>query len=210
MRVLALFFFAFGHVTYAQTQLTGVKVNIETLENGFEVTAVYAIDVPNDSEELNLKALTFGGARISQIEMERLEPTTSQGYELTSMHIPLPNGQKPEKITLHYQVVPGDKGEIPIFFGDWQSASSDQDFFQVHLNTDIGTNLLFPADSESDTSGDAKVIRASLPASTSMIQVEQGSDAGSAWIRRVDQMVIIIFILIGALIWFNRKRLIYG
>ncbi len=209
MRVLILLCLVLGHVVSAQPQLNGVKVNIESLQEGFEVKSIYTINVPDESENIHLKALTFGGAVISHIQIEGFESTTSQGYELTSVNIPL-SGPTPNKIILRYQVVPGNKGEIPVFFGDWTSASSDQDFFQVQLNTDAETNLLFPADSKHVVSEGAKVINASLPAAASMIRIEQGSDSGSVWIRRVDQIVIIIFIMIGALIWYNRKRLIYG
>lgn len=208
MRFLALLFIGLGHLAAAQTQLTGVNVNIESSQNEFKVRATYSVEVQDDTEGLNLKALTFGGARISDIRIVGFEPVTSQDYELTSIRIPFTKIQKPQKVIVQYQVVPGEKGEIPIFFGDWQSASSDQDFFQLELNTAPGTNLLFPADSE--TSEDATIIRATLPATTSMIRVEQGSDSGSTWISRIDQLVIAIFMVIGVLIWFNRKRLIYG
>lgn len=211
IRVLLIYFLAsFCHIISAQALLSGVKVTIEESQSGFGVQAIYQVQIPDDIKALNLKVLTFGDANIEGVIVNGVEIEITEAPGLASIQIPLLAVRKPDILTLSYQVKPGKKGEIPLFFGDWQSTSSDQDFFQIQLEANHKTNLLFPADGKRISSGDLKVVSASLPAATSMIRVEQGSDTGIQWIKRVDQMVIALFTVIGVLIWFNRKRLIYG
>lgn len=211
IRVLLICFLTtFCHLVSAQVLLSGVKVTIQESQSGFGVQAIYQVEIPDDIKTLNLKVLTFGDANIEGVIVNGVEIEINEAPGLNSIQIPLLAKQKPKDLTLSYQVKPGKKGEIPIFYGDWQSTSSDQDFFQIQLKANHKTNLLFPTDGEHSNSGELKVISASLPAATSMIRVEQESDTGIQWIKRVDQIVIVLFTLIGALIWFNRKRLIYG
>ncbi len=192
---------------WAQSKLKGVQVKIQESGAYFEVSASYAVEIPEEVRTLKLKALGFQGASIEQIEVasENFEIEETQDL-ITLLVTP---GQGLDTITMSYRVIPGKKGEIPLFFGEWQSTSSDQDFLQLQLTASRETNMLFPAENEVTLESTFKEIRASIPAATSMIRVEQGANKGSQWMQRVDQFVIGLFLVIGILIWFNRKRLIY-
>lgn len=208
MRGLSIVFLFVAHHTWAQVKLDGVKVVIEETETSIQVNATYLITVPDEIEVLNLKALKFKGSSIQQLTVNAEHPDVDHGSEVSALRISF-SEQKSDSLKLQYQVTPGFKGEIPLFFGDWQSTSSDQDFFQLQMIALRETSLLFPNDHHTKVESTYKAITSSLPATVSMIRIDD-SGGGSQWANRVDQMVIVIFLIIGALIWFNRKRLIYG
>ena len=208
MRGLALILLLLNHTIWAQIKLEGVRVFIEETETSIDVKTTYLTVIEDQADTLQLKALNFKGSSIQQLKVNTFTSSVDFGADLNTVTI-LVSGQKPETITLSYQVTPGYKGEIPIFFSDWQSSSSDQDFFQLEMKVLEGTNLLFPAEIQAKDGGDFMSIKTELPATVSMIRIDD-SGTGNAWIKRVDQMVIVLFLIIGSLIWFNRKKLIHG
>ncbi|MDW3191088.1 MAG: hypothetical protein R8G66_01950 [Cytophagales bacterium] len=208
MRALALILLLLNHSIWAQIKLDGVRVFIEETETSIEVKATYLTLIDDQVDTLQLKALNFSGSSILQLKVNSFISSIDFGSDFSIVTIPF-SGQKPETITLSYQVTPGYKGELPIFFSDWQSSSSDQDFFQLQMKVMEGTSLLFPAETQAEDVGEFMNIKAELPATVSMIRIDD-SGTGNARIKRVDQMVIVLFLIIGVLIWFNRKRLIHG
>lgn len=208
MRGLLLILMLISLTGWAQTKLNGVKVFVEETETSIEVTTTYLTDIPEQVDTLHLKALYFKGSSIQQINVNYFSSSIDLSTDLSKVTVPL-TGQKPDSITLSYRITPGYKGEIPLFFSDWQSSSSDQDFFQLKMNVFAETSLLFPTETQAAGTDVFKVIKADLPATVSMIRIDD-SGTGNVKIQRVDQMVIVLFLIIGTLIWFNRKRLIHG
>lgn len=208
MRYLVIIGLFFQFQAAAQVKLSGVNVKIEEVESHFLVKTTYKVDIPENGKSLKIKALSFGNSIINEVKVESMKIDLEESSDMTTLI--LNPTTETESFTVSYRVTTGEKGEIPIFFGEWQSTSSDQDFFQVRMSVPTTTHLLFPTEYESQEERAHKIFVASLPAAVSMIRVEQNSDAGALFIKRVDQFVIVTFLIIGVLIWFNRKRVIYG
>ena len=119
-----------------------------------------------------------------------------------------------DSIQLSYTVkVSKDIFYVPFFFSNLSAASSDDGFFKLNLISSESIHVHFPT-TEMIEAMDGDVQRSSfeLPALISGVRLELLNDSESPRdiVAIVDGSVALLFAGIGFLIWYNRKKLIYG
>jgi len=212
----------------AQSKLTGVSTDLKCINEQYFIQQNINVNLEDTVSYLDLKALIFEGSDIKDIEVfvgtnydsddKVIHPVhfnnlNSKG--LTHLRIILKESNA-ETISIHYTVkVDKSTFYLPLFFTDFVAASSDNDFFKMSISYAQKEyyQIHYPTVQLTELIENGKIVaQFELPALTSMIRMEQlaYADKPFNFVDLVDWGVALLFILIGFLIWHNRKRLIYG
>lgn len=217
-----LLLLACSSITYSilgQETLTKATVKATLDNNTFQVEQRLYIEVPDSITSLDLKSLIFESSTISKIQVAAenqliaYENVDTHGLIHLVLNIDKLSHQE---IIISYQVgMEQSAFYLPLFFTDLAALSSDNDFFKMAIELPEGQAYFihFPAMPIDQQQKDGtKTLQFELPALPSVIRMELLSSnmEKPLYIRMVDWGVAILFIVIGYLIWRNRKQLIYG
>jgi len=202
----------------AQGELVHSSVKVNMTTPVIAVEQFLELNLPDSIQNIEIKVLNFKNVTLSLISAKSegkilpIEIITSKGLQ----HFKLSSLNSIRNITLNYNVfIEGDAVEIPIFFTDLPAASSENDFFKAELKTQTNHSydIQFPKVTLSETiENEIKTIKLEIPALPSVLKAKRtfNEKLELSFLSLVDGFVALIFVVIGILIWKNRKRLIYG
>ncbi|MCC1485104.1 hypothetical protein [Winogradskyella immobilis] len=216
----ALFYFLFFLTSsiIAQSQLTSASAKVDMSTEVISVTETLNFKLPDSIHNITLKALKFQKIAIEIIEV--ISEDKNLDFQIIpdkGLHqIRITSKEQIKSINLNYKVdVKNNNIQIPLFFTDLSAATSENDFFiaEIKTNSNDYLNVLFPnVDLNESMENELKILRLEIPALPSVLRLERLStkEKGFTFLSIIDGLVALIFVVIGILIWRNRKRLIYG
>jgi hypothetical protein len=201
----------------ANGTIESVIVDIDIKEGNYSIKQSIAVLLTNEDEAFLIRALPVKEAQLFidsiLVDNERVSSEVINMTGTLDSRIELSAGNK--IIDIYYQLseIP-DEFTIPIFFTSLAASNSETDFFKATISTTIDYKFIvqFPmVPLIEEENGMYRVTSFQLPSSPSMIRVKKGtsSDVKSSgeW---VDWGVGFVFLIIGVLLWINRKKLTYG
>ena len=205
----------------AQGELANASVKIDVRNTSqIEVIQKLVLNLPDSTQQFELKALKFKGTQLKlntiQSDGNVIKFSEDHSDELQTVTINS-NDKSFENIELKYTLeTDNELVYLPIFFTNLAASSSDNDFFKAELKMTRDQNMLmhFPKVDmiEKETSTE-KILSMQVPALPSLFRIElplKGEISKMSIAAIVDWLVVLIFILIGAIIWKKRKQLMYG
>ncbi len=210
---------------FAQSKIDQVAIEAKTIDGIFYVTEKLHVSLMDTVTVLNLKSINFSGSEISKVivqvnDDQRL--ATDLSYELVNneglyhIKIGIPDA-KLRVIQVSYLVTTKQKEVyLPLFFTDLAAAASENDFFNMLISYPENESfyLHFPAGNlvRSNEISGYETIQFNLPALASVVRLERLASHTSSpfYIKAIDWATALLFIAIGIIIWFYRKKLIYG
>ena len=190
------------------------------MENRTYVRQYLDLDLPDSLRPLNLRLLEFKGNSLlevsAKVDGEEISLKRQDSDGLVSISATLPKGNSTPKLELQYTLATATAEHyIPFFFTELAASDSDNDFYALQLRlpekqeytlhfTNVPVKELF-ADG-------TKEVRFQVPALISVLRMELHPEARPQWsfAQLMDGMVVLIFLIMGVVIWLNRKRLAYG
>lgn len=194
-------------LTQAQNTLDSVQTVVHRKNGKYEIQQSFFLTI-SDPQPLQLRALRFDGIVFEYISVENQDFVQTTSDEEIRLNI----AQYRQPLVVSYNVRPSDKlTNLPLFFTPFNASSSVDDFFRCKFTGehDQSFYLHFP-NVELITTEEGFSFQ--LPALPSALRIElvDGSTSRSNIVTIADWIVAVIFLAIGVLIWFNRKKLIYG
>ena len=213
---------------FAESTISGVKTSLVCAEGEYFVQQDLMVELDDTLSYFDLKALIFEGTEIKYIDVsfgrengskdEVMSPVDYEALNSSGItHLRISN--KPKKVALirlQYALrISKDVFYVPLFFTDFGAASSDNDFFRMNIQYAETANyhLHFPTVPISTENQDGTLIsQFELPALASMIRMERLEDSNERvnYVNIIDGSVALAFVIVGFLIWYYRKQLIYG
>ncbi|AXT20114.1 hypothetical protein D7030_03065 [Flavobacteriaceae bacterium AU392] len=221
MRKTAFLFVVFFTVIIgAQSELTSASVEIDIKDTSYiEVKQTLLLNIPDSIQQLNLKLLKFEGISVTLNKVnsnkEMINFTKEDSKELQEI-ILFSNGRPFQTIELNYSVqVENEEFYLPLFFTELLASSSDNDFFNARIKMQNNQNIImhFPnVELTENVEFNKKNITMQVPALPSLFRMEFTSETVSraSVTAIVDWVIALVFVLIGIIIWRNRKQLMYG
>jgi len=211
-------------LVYGQGTILSAQAIISSIDNSFDVTESIQLGVDDTVTYLDFKMLLFERSVVSDVLVElKKDKNASTGSKTISyidlstdnlkvIRVPIKESQW---IDLKYTVSSKQEMiDIPLFFTDLKASSSDKDFMKILLESSTLTSykMYFPLANPTESVSPLTNIYTtySLPALNSLIRLKNVSGKSDYGLILVDVGVALIFVLVGLLIWFNRKKLIYG
>lgn len=204
----------------AQSELLSVSAEVDITTSAIIVQQNLILNLPDSVQVFKLKALDFKGTTLSDISAKSGETNLNlkESYSEGLNHIELTasNGISLKDISITYKVEVDEANfYLPLFFTNLAAASSDNGFFKMNIKMlqKQAYIIHFPkVEIIEKTANNYKELIFEVPALPSLLRIELFSDekSGFNFINTVDWLVGVIFVVIGFLIWKNRKKLMYG
>ncbi|MDT0608004.1 hypothetical protein [Croceitalea rosinachiae] len=219
-KVFVLIFLLATGASQSQGKLAGASALVKLKQDTTIIRQNLYLNLPDSTKQLSLKILEFEGNKLLNVSIHSSGQNIaikSQGTNgLITIPIELPIENFSDKLELVYTVETKTTDRyIPFFFTDLSASNSDNDFLTIKLESanDLNYTLLFP--NVETTERDTDVMRQidfQIPALTSMLRLEihDGPKTHIALAIWMDSLVAVIFIIMGIVIWLNRKHLAYG
>lgn len=211
MRIGLIFLGGLLNLTALSSELTHVSVTCREQAEFFQVAQSLQVRVAEGIDTVSLKVLNFSGSNIRRVDVPdygfNWEEAANQGSLTIETSTP-----GTQTITITYEVFLGEKGELPLFFGNFQTNPVEEDFFQFDLTGDEAYDFLFPSiPPETTHINDQFRYQLSLVEAPSMIRLRKIDETATLnLIILADLFVVVTFVIIAVLIWRNRNRLMYG
>lgn len=219
-KTVSLFAVLFTVIIGAQSELTSASVEIDIKDTSYiEIKQTLLLNVPDSIQQMNLKLLKFEGTSVTLNEINSSEEVISfteiDSKELQQITL-FSDGKPFQAIELDYSVqVENEEFYLPLFFTDLPASSSDNDFFKARIQMQNNQNIImhFPnVELTENIEFNKKNVTMQVPALPSLFRMEFTSEAVSkaSITAIIDWVVALVFVLIGIIIWRNRKQLMYG
>ena len=215
---VGVLFFAIG-ILHSQGELTKASTLIGVLDDEVVVKQNLHLNFPETTKNFTLKMLVFEGNELRDLSIysdgKSIPINGDEVDGLITIPIEWPSGNLSNILELVYTVeMETEDKYIPFFFTDLAATNSDDDFFTIELRMEKNAdyNLSFPNVKMTEKlTNEWKQINFQVPALTSMLRLEMhdGPRTDFALATWMDCLVALIFIVIGIVIWMNRKRLAY-
>lgn len=202
----------------AQNELLGGSATIIIVEKKIHVEQLLEVQLPDSVSQLTLRILDFKGSLLSDISIVSNEKETDfKDEKVEGLHtIKIISNEGFKQLKLSYWVTVREADfYIPFFFTDLPAVNSDNDFFKLNISLPKTQEyvLHFPNVALNETyKADSKNISLAVPALISVLRMEllESENQHIRFASLMDGLVGGIFVVIGILIWINRKRLAYG
>ncbi len=197
----------------AQSSLEAVFTNVDHRNGQFIVNQTFRIAHEGPSTSIELKALKFGGSFLGSIKANTNEYVELHTDDLITIKL---DDYQLDSIELTYTIEPTEElAYLPLFFSNLSAASSDDDFFKIDLNSpsDKFIHIYFPTvELIRSIKSESNVVSFELPALISGVRLEvlNDNEAPGNLVAVVDWGVGVLFVGIGFLVWYHRKKLIHG
>ncbi|NNF33976.1 MAG: hypothetical protein HKN68_07700 [Saprospiraceae bacterium] len=216
--LLTLSFIVSSLCLTANDGVQSVQANMIIQDGSIAIIEEISYELSNDPDSLIVKILPFEGSElfIDSILMN----DAPQSYEILTMKpiiiiklSSVKNGM--EKLIFHYRIAFNEASFfIPLFFSDLTATKSQSDFFNLKMNwsKDEDYNIHFPkVPMEVKENANQKFTTLEMPAAPSLVRMQRVEGHSSLSFNQVvDLGVGAVFLLIGLLLWMNRKKLAYG
>ena len=218
MRTLLCFLLSLsGCVVMAQSTLKGGSAALDVDGKKVHVKQSLEVQLPDSVQQLRLRVLDFDGSSLSNISISanNLEiPFEVSGMEgIRSFDLRSDQGFQQLAITYEVGITQSDF-YVPFFFTDLASADSENGFFKIAISLPEAQayTLHFPNGNTKETISDGKkMIVLEVPALISVLRMEVlDGEKIFGFASIMDGLVVLVFVVMGVLIWLNRKRLVYG
>ena len=204
--------------TFAQSNLQGGSVLVEIVGKRIHVQEVLDLQLPDSVRQLRVRLLSFNGSSISNVSATSGEQTMTLEKQHSNglTKIDLFSKEAIKQIELSYWVDTKESDfYIPLFFTDFPATNSDTNFFKIALRLPKTQEyaLHFPNVLTNESlDGNLKEISLEVPALISTLRMEffDGDKPSYGFASLMDGFVGFIFVIMGLIIWKNRKRLAYG
>ncbi len=202
----------------AQGELLDVSATVNISSAHIQVEQHLKFNLPDTVKQIEIKALQLEGTEllfnnaISDNELLTGMPIATKGLT----HLKLTSANPLKEVIIRYTLkVDKEIFYIPLFFTNLTAAGSENNFFKLRVAApEIQKyNLLFPdVITTKKVVNHVSITNLELPALPSLLRLEKLSNKskGVRFLNFVDGFVALIFLIIGGLVWKNRKRLIYG
>jgi len=215
--IFCVIVFLCGLTMVAQNSLLGGSAILEIEQDRVYVQQTLDLQLPDSVQQLQLRILDFEGSSLYNISViSNGKETNFETEQINGLRmLKLVSTEGFQKLKLSYSVDTANSDfYIPFFFTDLVAANSENDFFKIaiHLPQTQEYVLHFPNLAVKETlSGEKKVIALEVPALVSVIRMERVNEKKAIGFAGImDGLVAFIFVIMGILIWINRKRLAYG
>jgi len=201
----------------AQSSLLSASAILEIDGQKIYVEQILEVQLPDSVRQLKLRILDFEGSSLSNISIISNGKQTSFEKEeenaLTTLKLISSEGF--QKLKLSYWVHTAEPDfYIPFFFTDLPAVNSDNGFFKtaIRLPQTQEYTIHFPNVALNETvDGSEKLVSFSVPALVSVLRMELlHGEQGIGFANVMDGLVAFIFVIMGILIWINRKHLAYA
>ncbi|MEP1097545.1 MAG: hypothetical protein ABJG78_20680 [Cyclobacteriaceae bacterium] len=195
-----------------QSTIEKVVTEVRYEDQQFHVAQTLYFNLSGSTETIELKALRFKNMQIGVVDISGFKYVQQHGDDLIriTLHV-----ESIDSVELRYTVKATEKVfYLPLFFTNLAAASSEDGFFKMDLLAQSQSiHVHFPTVETREITEEG-VNRSSieLPALISGVRLEllDDSESPSDIVAIVDWSVALLFAGIGFLIWYNRKKLIYG
>ena len=205
---------------YSQGELTSASALVMVKKDTTFVQQNLHLNLPDSLRQVTVKMLEFEGNKLLKVSAiikgRKIPIKKDEGNGLITIPIELPIQESSADLELKYTVETKTLDRyVPFFFTELAATNSDNDFFTIKLQSapDVNYTLLFPnVETIKKDLDDIKQIEFQIPALTSMLRLEmhEGQKTDIALATWMDGLVALIFLIMGFVIWMNRKRLAYG
>ena len=201
----------------ANDGVDSVIVEIEMKEDVLIVKQSIYITVVDEFDDFLIRALVIEESQvfIDTIHIDQ-QPTSFETLDMTpTLDFKLKVSNENSRIDVYYRLNEiGDEITLPLFFTSLSALNSEADFFNASIfrTVDQHFSVVFPrVPIEDMETGMFKITSFNLPAAPSMIRLNRvNSDESGKNIQWVDWMVGVVFLIIGLILWINRKKMSYG
>ncbi len=215
----AIFLLCFTLNLFGQGQVTSILVTVDLQPKTINVHQELAINLPDSIPSMTLKLLKFNQS-ISSINMVLVnekkitlqEETQQEGIRHFSINTPKDESIK--KLSISYSLNnTKTKTDIPLFFTELPATHSDADFFKasIHFAQGLDYNINYPkVELEEMTTTNGTTVQFDLAALPSVLRFEKDNKQQIKSETMIDFGAGFLFLIIGGIIYKNRKRLAYG
>ena len=206
-----------GCIVMAQNTLKGGAAVLDVDGQKVHVKQSLEVQLPDSVRQLRLRVLDFDGSSLSNISIsdknKKIPFEASGTGGIRSFDLSSDQGFQQLAITYEIDIAQSDF-YVPFFFTDLASADSENGFFKIAISLpeEQAYILHFPySNTKESADGGKKTVALELPALLSVLRMELvNEDKTMGFARVMDGLVIFVFVVMGVLIWMNRKRLVYG
>lgn len=206
-----------GCALSAQNSLLGGRASLNVEGQKVRVQQILEVQLADSVQQLRLRVLDFDGSSLSNVSISAknksipFEVSRTEGIQNVDMESV--EGFQQLEITYEVDVAQADF-YVPFFFTDLASADSENGFFKIAINIPEAQayTVHFPNGNRKESIRDGKKrIALEVPALISVLRMEVlDGDKTLGFASLMDGLVILVFLVMGVLIWMNRKRLVYG
>ena len=216
-RLLIVLLIGYTASLTANNGVDSVTVEVEMEEELLIIKQSIFITVVDELDDFLLRALPDEDSQlfIDTIHIDQ-QPTSFETVDMTpTLDLKFNVSKQDNRIDVYYRLNRvADEITVPLFFTSLSALNSEADFFYTSIfrTIDQHFNVVFPrVPIEEKEDGMNKTSSFSLPAAPSMIRLKRvDSTAEADDIHWVDWIVGMVFLLIGLILWINRKKLSYG
>ena len=206
-----------GCTLMAQSTLLGGSASLDVDVQKVQVQQTLELQLPDSVQQLRLRVLDFDRSALSNvsISVENKEiPFEASGTEgIRNFDLVSNKGFQQLDITYEVNFTQPDF-YVPFFFTDLASEDSENGFFKIAISLPEAQayTLHFPSLNTKERANDGnKMVELELPALISVLRMELiDGEKTLGFASIMDGLVVFVFVVMGILIWMNRKRLVYG
>ncbi|MEP5614099.1 MAG: hypothetical protein ABJP45_17740 [Cyclobacteriaceae bacterium] len=197
---------------FGQSTIEKVVTEVRYENQQFHVAQTFHLNLSESQETVELKALRFENMQIGAVDISGFKYVQRHEDDLIKITLHV---ESLDSVKLRYTAKATEKVfYLPLFFTNLAAASSEDGFFKMDLLSESQSiHVHFPTVEMIKTEeGKTKRTSFELPALISGARLELLKDSESPRdvVAIVDLSVALLFAGIGFLIWYNRKKLIYG